>query len=254
VTGSVSPPSRADREWTELGAELTPVKSLARVDAVTARAVTTITVIGVLLTGLGAVTAGLLTQNGPARVLAAITVLTAAAAVACALTAQVLTITRHLRPADITQVQAWYRRQFRLRAYPTQIATLLLLAAALLAGATAAIALSATPATTPALTVTQVLPPSGTGSGPGATSVTVHVSFPGLAAGQAGTVVVTTTGRVLARAAAVPGPDGTATATLSVGHLTSAQPVTVTARTAHQSCQAALVPARAQPVLICQPL
>ena len=43
----------------------------------TARAITTITVVGVLLTGLGAVTAGLLAQDGAARVLA-ITVITAA--------------------------------------------------------------------------------------------------------------------------------------------------------------------------------
>ena len=76
-------------------------------------------VVGVLLTGLGVVTAGLLTENGAARVLAAVTVVTAAAAVACALAAQVLTITRHLNPADLSQVQAWYRRPFRTRAYPT---------------------------------------------------------------------------------------------------------------------------------------
>ena len=115
----------------------------------TARAITTITVVGVLLTGLGALTAGLLTHDGTARVLAAVTVITASAAVACALAAQVLTITRHLNPADLTQVQAWYRRQFRTRAYPTQAATMLLLAAAVLAGATAVTALAATPPTTP---------------------------------------------------------------------------------------------------------
>ena len=84
MTGPVSPLSPADQTWADLGAELTPAKSLTRVDAVTARAITTITVVGVLLTGLGAVTAGLLTQNGAARVLAAVTVITAAAAVACA--------------------------------------------------------------------------------------------------------------------------------------------------------------------------
>src|ERR1035438_10692087 len=86
--------------------------------------------------------------EGSAR---AVTVVTAAAAVACALTAQVLTITRHLNPADLTQVQAWYRQQFRTRAYPTPAATLLLLTAAIPAGATAATALAATPPTTPAV-------------------------------------------------------------------------------------------------------
>ena len=53
---------------------------------------------------------------------------TAALAVACALTAQVLTITRHLNPANLADVQAWYRRQFTLRAYTTQAATVLLIA------------------------------------------------------------------------------------------------------------------------------
>ena len=81
--------------------------------------------------------------------------------------AQVLAITRHLNPADLTQVQAWYRRQFRIRAYPTQAATLLLLTAAILAGATAATALTATPATTPAVTVTQALPPPMQAAAPG---------------------------------------------------------------------------------------
>ena len=51
--------TKSDRNWAELAAELTPAKSLARVDTVTARAVTTITVIGVLLTGLGVLSAGL---------------------------------------------------------------------------------------------------------------------------------------------------------------------------------------------------
>jgi hypothetical protein len=251
VTAPVSPPSPADRAWADLGAELTPAKSLARVDAVTARAITTITVVGVLLTGLGAVTAGLLTHNGAARVLAAVTVLIAAAAVACALTAQVLTITRHLNPADLTQVQAWYQRQFRTRAYPTQAATLLLLTAALLAGATAATALTATPATTPAVTVTQSLPLPRPGNSTRQVTVTVQVTFPGLDTGQAATVVATTAGRILARAAATPGSDGTATVTLTLSHLTPKQPVIVTARAPHQPCQATLVPARIQPVLTC---
>jgi hypothetical protein len=64
-------------------------------------------------------------------------VITATLAVAAALTAQVLTITRKLNTSDLADVQAWYRRQFTTRAYTTQAATILLIAAALLAGATA---------------------------------------------------------------------------------------------------------------------
>ena len=63
---------------------------------------------------------------------------TAALAVACALGAQVLTITRRLNPANLADVRAWYRRKFTIHFYATQAATVLLIAAALLAGATAA--------------------------------------------------------------------------------------------------------------------
>jgi hypothetical protein len=137
MTGPVRPPSPADQAWVDLAAQLTPASSLARIDAVTARAVTTITVIGTLLTGLGALAAGQFAHHGVARGLAAATVITATLATAAALAAQVLTITRGLNPANLADVQAWYRRQFTTRAYATQAATVLLIAAALLAGATA---------------------------------------------------------------------------------------------------------------------
>ena len=138
MTGPVRPPSPADQAWAALAAQLTPASSLARIDTVTARAITTITVLGTLLTGLGALAAGQFTASAAAQDLAAATVATAALAVACALAAQVLTITRGLNPANLADVQAWYRRQFTLRAYATQAATVLLILAALLAGATAA--------------------------------------------------------------------------------------------------------------------
>ena len=54
VADSVRPTSAADRAWADLAAQLTPAASMARIDTVTARAVSTITVIGLLLTGLGA--------------------------------------------------------------------------------------------------------------------------------------------------------------------------------------------------------
>ncbi len=106
MTGPVRPTSPADQAWADLGAQLTPAASLARIDAVTARAITTITVIGVLLTGLGALAAGQFAHHGAARGLAAATVITATLAVACALAAQVLTITRRLNPANLADVQA----------------------------------------------------------------------------------------------------------------------------------------------------
>ena len=61
------------------------------------------------------------------------------------------------------------------------------------------------------------------------------------------------TGRppVLARAAATPGPAGTAETTLTITQPAPAQPVTITARAAGQACQARLTPTRTQPALTC---
>jgi hypothetical protein len=144
MTEPVRQPSRADQAWADLAAQLTPANSLARIDTVTGRAITTITILGTLLTGLGVLAAGQFTSSSAAQDLAAATVAIAALAVACALAAQVLTITRHLNPNDLAQIQTWYHRQFTLRAYTTQAATLLLIAATLLAGATAATAILTT--------------------------------------------------------------------------------------------------------------
>jgi lysylphosphatidylglycerol synthetase-like protein (DUF2156 family) len=158
MTSPVRPTSPADQAWADLAARLTPAASLDRLDTVTARAVTTITVLGVLLTGLGAFSAGQLPHGSAARGLAAATVVIATLAVACALTAQVLTITRRLNPANLIEVQAWYQRQFRARARATQAATVLLILAALLAGATAATTVLTTRTGTPAATRTMQLP------------------------------------------------------------------------------------------------
>lgn len=143
----VRPTTAADKAWADLAAQLTPAGSMARIDTVTARAVTTITTIGLLLTGLGALGADQFAKNSPAAsALAVAAVIVASLSVACALTAQLLTITRRLNPADLLQVKAWYHRQFTLRARATQAATILLIIAALLAGATAATTLLTAPA------------------------------------------------------------------------------------------------------------
>jgi len=134
MTSPVRPPTPADQAWADLAARLTPAASLDRIDTTTSRAITTITILGTLLTGLGTLTATQLTRHTAARDLAAAAVITATLAVACALT---LTITRHLNPANLTEVQAWYHRQFTTRARTTQAATILLILAALLTGATA---------------------------------------------------------------------------------------------------------------------
>jgi hypothetical protein len=137
MTSPVRPPTPADQNWAALAARLTPAASLDRIDTITQRAITTTTILGTLLTGLGTLTATQLTGHTAARDLAAATVITATLAVTLALTAQTLTITRHLNPANLAEIQTWYHRQFTTRARTTQTATLLLTLAALLAGATA---------------------------------------------------------------------------------------------------------------------
>jgi hypothetical protein len=127
----------SDKAWADLAAQLSPVASLARIDVVTSRAVGTVTVLGLLITGLGAVAAGQVAHCQTARGLAIAAVICATASVACALTAQLMTITRRLNPANLAEVKAWYRRQFEFRARVTQVATVFLILSALLVGATA---------------------------------------------------------------------------------------------------------------------
>jgi len=149
----VRPTSAADRAWADLAAQLTPAASIARVDNVTSRTVTTVTVIGLLLTGFGALGADQLASDSTAaKALAVAAVLVASLSVTCALTAQVLTISRRLNTADLEQVKGWYHRQFTVRAYATQAATILLILAALLSGATATTALLTAPAAARATT------------------------------------------------------------------------------------------------------
>ena len=251
MTGPVRPVTQTDELWANLAAELTPAKSLARVDAVTARTVATVTVIGVLLTGLGVLSAGKLSQNGPSRGLAIAAVITAALAVASALIAQVLTITRRVNPANLIEVKAWYRRQFNIRAYPTQAATVLLLLAAVLAGAAATAGLLAhPPAAAPVIDFTQSLGPASTVT-PASThaTVTVHVIFPGLAPSQVATITVTTseTNRLLGSAVATAGPNGTAVTTFTVSNLAPSQLLIITATAGHQHCRVELGTTQASP-------
>jgi|SRR5579859_3128682 len=145
MTDSVQRTSQDDQDWADLARQLTPAASLARIDTVGGRAVTTITVIGLLLTGLGTLAAGQFARHGAARGFAVAAVITATLAVACALTAQVLTVSHKLNADNLKQVQAWYESQFRFRARATQVATILLILAAVLAGATATATLVTTP-------------------------------------------------------------------------------------------------------------
>ena len=245
--------SKSDRNWADLAAELTPAKSLARVDTVTARAVTTITIVGVLLTGLGGLSSGLPSYPGPARSLTIAAVITAALAVASALTAQILTTTGGLRTGNLVEVRSWYHRQFDLRAYPTQAATILLLLAALLAGGAATASLATTSPTAPTIDVTQTLD-SFMSVPPGQTTITVQVTFHGVPPGQPVTVTITAPGAVqnLGSAATTPMLDGTATTSLTLSHVPAGQSVIITVRNVGQICRATFNLNKGVPVLSCR--
>ncbi|MGH3067850.1 MAG: hypothetical protein ACRDND_01035 [Streptosporangiaceae bacterium] len=266
---AVRPVTDEDRVWVNLADELTPAKSLERVDTATDRVVRTVTIIGTLLGGFGVFGATKPSVSGPARWITIAAVACAALAVACALAAQILTISRHLNPENLAEVRAWYKRRIDTRGYPTRAATLLLLIGAVLAGVAAIVALATATPSQPTIAVTRaldhaaVIPSAGTTPGastpgtgaPPTTTITLEVTFPGLTSGQSATVVVSaaTTGQVLASAAMTPATDGTATRTLTVSGLPPAEPVAVVARGGSQQCRATLGAGSARPTVTCAP-
>jgi hypothetical protein len=109
-------PTPRQRHLRELAEQLTPARSLGRLDTATARVVSTVSVVATLLTGLGLVAAGLPDAGPGGRGWAVVAVVLAFLAVLAALAAQVVTITRGLNANNLKAVEGWYRRRFGLRA------------------------------------------------------------------------------------------------------------------------------------------
>lgn len=260
-TSPVRPPSPQDQAWAALGLELTPAKSLARVDTASARVVATVTVVGALLTGFGVIGAGLPASAGPARILSICSVVAAILAIMCALAAQLASITRRLNPFNLTEVEAWYRHRLEIRAPLTQAATVLLLLAAAAAGTAAVGTLLQSRADQPTMAVTrttQLPDPTASSAGSGGNSaavatstITVEVTFRGLDAGQVATVRIITRGRVLSEAAFTAGTDGAATRSLVADKVGIREHVTVDAVAGQQQCHATLASGLATAQLAC---
>ncbi len=240
--------------WRALADDLTPAKSLARVDVATSRVVTNVTVVGSLLTGLGLVAAGLPATDVAARYLAVAGVVAAVLAVSSALTAQTLSIRRGLNTNNLVMVKDWYRTQFRRRAYPARTATVLLLVAVLLAGSAAVVALLAPDEGRLSLTVSDTRPAESSASD-GAT-VTAEVAFRSPDLDQTATVSVTADGDILlARAALSPAVEGTASRTLTVDGVPEDATIAVTAVGGQRRCQATWAMAgNNPPVVTCGPV
>ena len=242
TSAPVGSPTPRQRAWVALAAELTPAKSLQRLDAATARVVSTVSIVATLLTGLGLVAAGLANLSGAARALAIVSVGLAVLAVLLALTAQILTITRGLNTNNLAEVEHWYRRRFEFRAPLTRAATILLAAAAFAAGAAAIVTLLGGP-DPPTFAVTRTTTPV---AAPAATSkLTVEISFRGLDTDQIASATVTVDGTIVAAAAFGPTPEGTATRTLTVEQVPATAVVLVDARGGTAACTATLPPGRA---------
>jgi len=238
VTAPVGPPTPRQQAWAALAAELTPAKSLQRLDAATARVVSTVSIVATLLTGLGLIAAGLANLTDAARVLAGVSVGLAVLAVLAALAAQTVTITRGLNATNLRAVEDWYVRRFELRAPLARAASVLLVLATAAAGSAAVVTLVGAPAEPPTLAVTRTADPSP----PATSTLTADVTFRGLDAGQVASATVTVDGVVVAVAAFGPGPDGTATRTLSVGQVPAGGVVVVDSRAGDTACTATLAP------------
>jgi hypothetical protein len=249
VTASAGAPSPRQLALAALAAELTPAKSLQRLDTATARVLSTVTVVASLLTGFGLLAAGLSFLTAPGRVLAGIAVGLAFLAVVAALAAQTVTISRGLNTNNLRAVDYWYRRRFQRRAPLTRAASVSLVLAAAAAGAAALVTLTGGRASTPTLAVTRTTTPaspatSGSPAMPSTSTVTGDVTFRGLDPGQVATATLTVDGTLLVATAFGPGPDGTATRTLTANRLPAAAVTVIDARAGGITCTATLAPGR----------
>lgn len=125
----------ADDFWVAARAELRPEKSLARVGASAKYVVSTVTVVGLVLTALGLAGTGSLAGRPLARTFAGIA--TAIALVAVLLALSYLAVRpEQLNTEDLDEIEPWYRRQFK-RVWLVACASWLLLAAVLVAAGVA---------------------------------------------------------------------------------------------------------------------
>jgi hypothetical protein len=110
---AVRPPTGSDIMWEEVKALLTPDKSIQRIEEKARFVVSTVTVVGTLITGLGLVLGTRITSTGSGRVLATISVSLAAMAVVLSVGSLVVGGIRSISPANLIEVRRWYAGQHR---------------------------------------------------------------------------------------------------------------------------------------------
>ncbi|NES12512.1 MULTISPECIES: hypothetical protein [Micromonospora] len=245
------PASRGDLLWEEAAAELVPAKSLARIDERARRAVTAISLVGTLVTGLGLVAGGQVAGSRSAKVLGVAAVVAAVAAVVLALGALLLRLPRHrVALGNLAEVEGWYRREFG-RAWGVVAAGCLTMIAVLLAGTASVVALTDRSGDAPTLSLRL------TGTGTEAV-LTARVGMTGVdpdAVLRTELTGVRADGsRVsLARESALVGPTRTVTVSLTARPVVDYPTLNVEAVTPEWHCKGSLAVANstAEPVIGC---
>ncbi|MCW2701728.1 MAG: hypothetical protein JWQ45_3263 [Blastococcus sp.] len=144
------PPTPDERYWAAAGEELTPLKSLERIDSKAGFVFGNVTLVGTILTGFGLATgtSGRFADHpGPASTALALIVV----AVLLALAANLPSFRRRIDPADIVQVERFYRTNIGIRGWLTRVALLCFTGALLLAAWLVSQVASAAPETSLAL-------------------------------------------------------------------------------------------------------
>lgn len=241
-------PTDDDTDWIGLADELTPAKSLARVDATATRVVSQIAVVGTLITAGGLVASATLLHPGPTRWLVVAAAALAVAAVVIALACQVLSVSQ-LHTHDLVEVQDWYRIRVSRRAWWLRVATWLIVAAGVVGGTAAvwALALPTTPG--PEVTLSRVAVPA-TATAPASSTVTVHATVHGVPDDGAAAVRVSSGDTVLATAAATPASDGTASLEL-IASADATSPVTIEVTAPGARCAGTVASDGSAGVVVC---
>jgi hypothetical protein len=132
------PPSEEDKQWKEF---LTPEKIVGRNEERAKFVVSTVTVVGALITGLGLVLGARVTSTQTGTTLAAFSVGLAALAVALSVTCLVVASAQAISSIDMFEAEQFYKSQAR-RGTVVGVAGLLLVVSVLLAAIAAGMAMT----------------------------------------------------------------------------------------------------------------
>lgn len=201
-----------DRFWRAASSDLAPDKSLTRMNDKAKQVLTSVTLVGTLLAGFGLIAPATLPLPPAARWLAAAAACAAVVAIALGMGSLLLHFNPDIRPNNTTEVENWYRLQFR-RARLVVTAGWVLLLALTLAAAAALVTV-----TNPARPDPLILLQATTGAA-GVIQVTARVEITGTHSGDTLRVELTAvrkgTRTLTARAVGQAAANGTASVTLT---------------------------------------